>query len=143
MPSIQNVPWTLGTRGRLAALCEKKPNRKAAQIRALWADIKGALNNGHSLKTVCECLEAECIPISVATLGSYITRIRRKEGAQATGELIPTRFGTDPTRPDPANQFAGRKLETNPDSLANLRQREASRPTFDYRPESADPSKLI
>jgi len=46
-------------RTRLAALREKKPRTKSAQVRALWPEIKAALDKGHSLKTVCDCLEAD------------------------------------------------------------------------------------
>lgn len=65
-------------RARLAALREEKPVKKAAQIRALWPEIKVALDTGHSLKTVCNCLEADGIIVTVQTLGSYLTRMRRK-----------------------------------------------------------------
>jgi hypothetical protein len=75
-------------RARLAALCEKKPPTKAAQIRALWPDIKAALDAGHSLKSVCECLEADEINITVQALGSYITRMRKKSPSVAA-ELPP------------------------------------------------------
>src|SRR6516164_3543032 len=65
-------------RTRLAALREKKPRTKSAQVRALWPEIKAALGKGNSLKTVCDCLEADGIAITVQTLGSYITRIRKR-----------------------------------------------------------------
>lgn len=44
-------------RTRLAGLREKKPPNKAAQIRALWPEIKAALDEGHSLKAVCIALK--------------------------------------------------------------------------------------
>src|SRR5215831_14016042 len=64
-------------RTRLAALRENTPRTKAARVRALWPEIKAALEKGHTLKAVCDCLEADGIAITVQTLGSYLTRIRR------------------------------------------------------------------
>jgi len=64
-------------RTRLAALREKEPPTKAAQIRSLWPEIRTALDNGHSLKAVCECLAADGIIVSVQSLGSYVARSGR------------------------------------------------------------------
>lgn len=58
----------------------EKPATKAAQIRALWPEIRTVPENGHSLKTVCECLAADGITLGVQSLGSYIGRIRRTNG---------------------------------------------------------------
>src|ERR1700761_7878768 len=73
-------------RTRLAALREKKPPTKAAQIRALWPEMRTALDKGHSLQAVCDCLAADGITVSVQSLGSYIGRIRRESGK---GESVP------------------------------------------------------
>ena len=134
-------------RSRLAALGEKKPRTKAAQIRALWPDIKAVLAKGHSLKTVCDCLEADGIAISIQTLGSYITRIRRKSLRGKTLGSAPTRdFGGSPEkkqnthRPPASFEQAANKSS---DPLANVRARLGKRSGFDYRPELADPKELI
>jgi hypothetical protein len=128
------------TRARLAALREKKPQTKAAQIRALWPDIKAALDAGHSLKSVCECLEADGINITVPALGSYITRMRRKS-PPVRASLPPATIASAKQRNDPG------KLAETPDPkrdpLANIRERQEKRPAFDYRPELADPKELI
>src|ERR1700679_3413567 len=71
--------WPPHAPTRLAALREKKPARKPAQIRAVWPDIKAALDNGHTLKAVCECLEATGIAVTVPALAVYIGRIRKKD----------------------------------------------------------------
>jgi hypothetical protein len=55
---------TSAARDRLAALGEKKPRTKAAQLRMLWPEIKAALDRGHTLKAVCECLEADGIQMA-------------------------------------------------------------------------------
>jgi hypothetical protein len=68
-------------RTRHAALSEKKAPEKAAQIRALWPEIKMALDTGHSHESVCECLAADGINVSARSLASYISRIRRTSPA--------------------------------------------------------------
>lgn len=134
-------------RARLAALREKKPPRKAAQIRELWPEIKAALDNGHSLKAVCDCLEADGISISVQTLGSYITRMRKKsvpvESIVAPRSAGPDELPESERNTRPIAKPAGSKLKKPPNPLANIRDRQGRRSAFDYRPELADPKKLI
>ena len=135
-------------RARLAALREKKPGTKAAQIRALWPDIKAALDAGHSLGSVCECLEADGIKISVPALGSYITRMRKRstrggfrmpsESSATSGELTKR----EPDSRQAATESAQRSKNSF-DPLANIRDRQGKRSGFDYRPELADPKQLI
>lgn len=137
-PNLQNA------RGRLAELREKKPPTKAAQIRALWPDIKAALDAGHSLKSVCECLEVDGINITVPTLGSYITRMRKKSPS-AAAPLPPATNESTTRRNDPGKlaETADPKRDNSFDPLANIRERQGKRPAFDYRPELADPKELI
>lgn len=132
------------SRARLPALREKKPPKKAAQIRVLWPEIKAALDEGHSLKAVCDCLEADGITISVQTLGSYITRMRRKS-VPVTRPLL-ARGNDSVTRQNDPGRIAGTadpKREKSFDPLANIRERQGKRTGFDYRPELADPKQLI
>jgi hypothetical protein len=131
-------------RTRLAALREKKPPTKASQIRALWPEIRMALDNGHSLKAVCECLAADGIAVSVQSLGSYIGRIRRAseqayKRSNAGPIENPSRRTTD-FRQTTASNVRG---EQPMDPLANVRERQDKRPAFDYRPELADAKDLI
>lgn len=141
----ESAPST--ARNRLAALGEKKPRTQAAQLRILWPEIKAALDRGHTLKAVCECLEADGLKMSVYTLGSYVTRMRRRS---PNSERLPA------PSPAPAvhsvavtNRLEGERSNPNPeeqrspDPLANVRKSQAKRPAFDYRPELADPDKLI
>jgi hypothetical protein len=132
-------------RARLAALREKKAPTKAAQIRALWPDIKTALDNGHNLQSICECLEADGISVSPRSLASYVSRIRKLpskgDGApnspQANHEkLMPREEGGRSLRD------VGKPMQS-PDPLANIRDRQGKRSGFDYRPELADPKQLI
>jgi hypothetical protein len=136
--SLQNA------RGRLAALREKKPPTKAAQIQALWPDINAALDAGHSLKSVCECLEADGINITVPALGSYITRIRRKSlKLAAPTPTAAIESATLRNYPGELAETADPKRNKSFDPLANIRERQGKRSGFDYRPELADPKELI
>jgi hypothetical protein len=129
-------------RARLAALREKKPPRKAAQIRGLWPEIKAALDNGHSLKAVCDCLEADGISISVRTLGSYITRMRKK--SVPVESIVAPRSAAPDAPPGPESHAHSKPAGSKPPNpLANIRYRQGRRSAFDYRPELADPKKLI
>src|SRR6266568_7627345 len=115
-------------RTRLAALREKKSPSKAAQIRALWPEIRTALDNGHSLQAVCDCLAADGIAVSVQSLGSYIGRIRRDSGKRETVTPSPLLAVPGSTR---ANERLGvlpvREPKAN-DPLANVKQRQTKRP---------------
>jgi len=137
----QSPPST--ARSRLAALGEKKPRSKAAQLRSLWPEIKAALDNGHTLKAVSECLEADGLKMSVYTLGSYVARMRRKSTESPLDSQVPVA----PTSVVPVRNVEQRRNreheEGASDPLANLRKSQAKRPAFDYRPELADPDKLI
>src|SRR6185437_1633766 len=132
-------------RARLAALREKKPPRKAAQIRGLWPEIKAALENGHSLKAVCECLEADGISISVQTLGSYITRMRRESVPVDNPEPRRSASSGELSKPRSSGQSITQPSDSEPkkslDPLTNLRDQRGRRSAFDYRPELADPKK--
>src|SRR5215471_866018 len=118
-------------RTRLAALREKKPRTKSAQVRALWPEIKAALDKGHSLKTVCDCLEADGIAITVQTLGSYITRIRRRTPPITVGPLPQDPEGSPKKEQGVAPLAArNRKVAKPSDPLANVRDRLGKRPGF-------------
>lgn len=138
-------------RTRLAALRETKPPTKAAQVRALWPDIKAALAKGHTLQSVCDCLQADGITITVQTLGSYITRIRKRPTPSDSSSEAPSREARQSieglTTGDAPDRSAvvpnDRSQKTQRDPLANVRERLGKRTGFDYRPELADPKKLI
>jgi hypothetical protein len=140
-------PWPPLARTRLAALREKKPARKSAQIRAVWPDIKAALDNGHSLKAVCECLEAAGVTVTVPALAVYIGRIRKKDREMDRAPAPINAVGSGDSsaalgdRTDPNTTVSGTRHSADP--LANVRQSGANRRPFEYRPELADPTKLI
>lgn len=141
--SNRSDTWPLAARTRLAALREQKPQRKAAQIRAFWPDIKVALESGHSYDVICECLEAAGVSVTVKNLSSYVSRIRKTEGAQKGETIALSPDGTNSQKPVLQLGTELGEQSRNRDPLANLREREASRSIFDYRPELADPKKLI
>ena len=129
-------------RTRLAALREKKPPSKAAQIRALWPEIRTALDNGHSLQAVCDCLAADGIVVSVQSLGSYIARIRRSSAKGESATLSPVLAAGSTKAGERVAVLPVREEKSN-DPLANVKQRQTKRPTFDYKPELADAKDLI
>jgi hypothetical protein len=51
----------------------------APRIRARWPEIRNALDEGHSLRTVCKGLQVDGIRISLSTFRTYVSRMRRKE----------------------------------------------------------------
>ena len=72
--------WIGQSRSRLASRCSEKPATKAGQIRALWPDIEAALAVGQTMKTICAWLAEDAgITLSVTSLTSYVSRIRRRE----------------------------------------------------------------
>ena len=74
--------WITETKDRLAQRRGKKPDTKAGQLRALWPETRAAIAEGQSLATIRQWLEEEAgIALTVQALGSYLTRIRRKEQA--------------------------------------------------------------
>jgi len=129
-------------RVRLAELTEKK----AAQIRALWPEIKAALDKGHRQESVCECLAADGIIVSARSLASYISRIRRVSTAshdRVTSVRANARTSPGSEEKPSALISPESKLKPLKDPLANVRERQQKRSGFDYRPELADLKDLI
>ena len=133
-------------RTRLAELRDKTPASTAARIRVLWPEIKAALDRGHSLKDVCDCLQADGLALSVQALGSYISRIRRKTMTDQSETVRRSTPGEQSVVAEVGRVGSPRSSKDSiepHDPLANLRRSQAERPKFDYRPELADPDKLI
>ena len=82
--------WITETKDRLAQRRGKKPATKAGQLRALWPEIRAAKAEGQSLATIRQWLEEDAgIVVTVQSLGSYLTRIQRKERATPTAPPPP------------------------------------------------------
>jgi hypothetical protein len=77
--------WINDARRRLADWRGKKPETKAGQIWALWPEIKAALADGQSVKSIRVWLEEEAgVVVTADSLRSYVRRCREKEQAQPT-----------------------------------------------------------
>jgi hypothetical protein len=124
--------WIAETRHRLAERRGKKPATKAGQIRALWPEIRAAINDGQSLASIRQWLEEEGgVIVTVQSLGSYLTRIRRKELAKP---VAPT---------PPAGQTSAEMALPLPNAPAKSRDAATRKPRFEYPPGPPDESKLI
>ena len=79
--------WIPETRNRLAQRRAKKPDTKSGQIWALWPEIKAALADGQSFRSVSEWLTEDAgIAFSIPGLRSYVSRSRRKEAVLRKAE---------------------------------------------------------
>jgi len=118
------------TKDRLAQRRGKKPATKAGQLRALWTEIRAAIAEGQSLATIHHWLEEEAgIVVTVQSLGSYLTRMRRKERATPAAT-------TPPRVPAPSKPPV-----LGPRTKALVKIKKARR--FEYPPGPPDESKLI
>lgn len=120
--------WIAETKNRLAQRRGKKPSTKAGQLRAIWPEIRTAIAEGQSLATIRQWLEEEAgIIVTVQSLGSYLTRIRRRERTMPAAT-------TPPQMPVQAKQSV---------SLPRSRALAKTAPKFEYPPGPPDESKLI
>jgi hypothetical protein len=87
--------WIGQSRSRLASRRSEKPATKAGQIRALWPDIEAALAVGQTMKSICAWLAEDAgIALSVTSLTSYVSRIRRREIQERQNKAI-AEFGAN------------------------------------------------
>ena len=78
----KSATWIVVARSRLAQRRAEKPATKAGQIRALWPEIDAALAGGQSMKSIRKWLEEDAgISLGIASLTSYISRLRRRDRA--------------------------------------------------------------
>jgi hypothetical protein len=125
--------WIAEARNRLAQRRWKKPATKAGQLRALWPEIRAAIADGQSLATIRQWLEEDAgIIVTVQSLGSYLTRIRRKEMANPV-PLTPT--------PVPPSVRAKPSAVSNPQT--KVPQSATRKCGFEYPPGPPDESQLI
>ena len=124
--------WIAETRHRLAQRRGKKPATKSGQIRALWPEIQAAIADGQSLASIRQWLEEEGgVVVTVQSLGSYLTRIRRKEQAKPISPA------------QPASQPTLSESKLRPHSPDNLQESTKKKRGFEYPPGPPDESKLI
>jgi hypothetical protein len=122
--------WISAARRRLAARSMEKPATKAGQIRALWPEIRAALDRGQSMKSIRIWLEEEAgISLAITSLTSYISRIRRREAQKRQGEQGPD-FHAD----SPPGRAAMEKSDHPPRWLATSSANHDPPPKQDYNP---------
>jgi hypothetical protein len=127
----------------LSTLPGLRPETKAGQIRWLWPEISAALSAGHSVKEICRELNRDGIEIPYSRLRLYIAQLRRTSPIAAgpgnrLGEVAATQVETPAAR-----RVAVTSTNAPNDPLANLRERLANRPGFEYDERPPDISKLI
>jgi hypothetical protein len=127
----------------LSTLPGLRPETKAGQIRWLWPEITAALSVGHSVKEVCRELNRDGIEIPYSRLRLYIAQLRRTGPiAGGPGNRLSEVTATPVETPAPRRvPVAGTNAPNDP--LANLRERLANRPGFEYDERPPDISKLI
>ena len=93
---------------------------------------------------IWEALQLDGIEMSYGQFRTYVWRIRKKGvpvPVNATESVIAP--GSDAGSVPPRITPPSRSTAGAHDPLANLRESERRRELFDYRPELADPDKLI
>ena len=130
--------WFSQAHARFARHRTERPATKAGQIRALWPDIEAALAGGQSMKSIHKWLEEDAgITLSITSLTSYISRIRRRLSAKrsaqaAAGQVVPPQAQSGPNaRSQVTTQVAaGQAPEDDPLAQA---KRVLSQPRLDIR----------
>lgn len=126
----------------LKALRETAPRTKIGQIVWAWPEIQAAIASGRAMHEIWEALQVDGIEMSYGQFRTYMWRIRKRGIPAAHEEAVhqaeKPATAAPITKPSPQPQ-----PERVRDPLANYRSSEAKRHVFDYRPELADPKKLI
>jgi hypothetical protein len=124
----------------LAALAAEKPATLMAQLRAVWPQVEKALQMGHTLRVIHECLVQGGIPISYRRLTVYRGRIQR--GKRPIGQSV--RDSRIATAPQPVAERQPPSVQKPFESLANLhKQMERERRNWTFPTGPLDESKLI
>ena len=131
-----STQWIKAVRKSLAARKNGRPSTKAGAVRALWPEISEAIQNGQTLKSIRDWLEAEGIPLRYSQFTLYVRRIRQKQLQLADMRpktALHLETGVEGKAPvgDPA--VCAEPRPTDP--LANIKAREGRLRTFEYSPE--------
>ena len=146
----QSENWINEARRRLASIRGEKPETKAGQIWALWPEIKAAIEDGQSIKTIRLWLqEHAAIVVSSDSLRTYIRRCQAKEMARQTtaqspvlrmetrAQMTPVELAARPALPfgrarslTSANQEEVPNIANDPMAIA---RKAMSKPRFDIR----------
>jgi hypothetical protein len=136
---------------RLKALHSEPPKTLIALVRIAWPEIKIALNQGHSLKTVHQRLSEAQIKITYRRLSEYVSRLRREEKLFGVKRKVGGEIRTAGETSDDSNRIGIARASTAGGSgkthvshpLADFRERTAKTKTFEFEPGPPDESKLI
>lgn len=129
----------------LKALRESAPRTKSGRIVWAWPEIQASLASGRKMQEIWEALQLDGIEMSYGQFRTYVWRIRKK-GVPAAVSAASASVAAPAS--NAASEPPGPPLQLGPtvnvrDPLANIREAERKRVVFDYRPELADPDKLI
>jgi hypothetical protein len=130
----------------LKALPTTAPRTKMGRIVWAWPEIQAGLASGRKMHEIWEALQLDGVEMSYGQFRTYVWRIRKKDvpaavsgAASAPAAASASNAGSVPPRSPLHVSPTGNEH----DPLANIRESERKRVVFDYRPEVADPSKLI
>ncbi len=128
----------------LKALRESAPRTKSGRIVWAWPEIQASLAGGRKMHEIWEALQLDGIEMSYGQFRTYVWRIRKRglpAAVEATESVVAP--GSNAWSVPPSITPSQRSTDDARDPLANLRESEQKREVFDYRPELADPDKLI
>ena len=127
----------------LSTLPGLRPDTKAGQIRWLWPEISAALSAGHTLKEVWRELSRDGIEIRYPRLRLYVAQLRRTSPIGTGPGNRPSEVAATAAETPAARRVPVAAASAPNDPLANLRERLANRPGFQYDERPPDISKLI
>jgi hypothetical protein len=128
----------------LNVLTAQRPRGKMAQIRWLWPGIVEAIEAGHTLKEICAHLQQYGLDISYSLFRHYAARLRHRGATKQHAKGTTVAAVRTAASISPAAPARGTDAVPSPfDPLANLRERLANRPGFQFEERPPDDSKLF
>jgi len=120
----------------------EKPDSKMTSIRRTWPEIAATLDAGHSLKRVCECLNADGVAVEYKTLRAYVSILRREQRQRSMvvpDKPVPGPIVQVPQRSVPATR---RQEPSNPLATA-MEYLSKVRGFQNFTGEPPDPDKIF
>ena len=111
-------------------------------IRRAWPEIAATLKAGHSLKRVCEFLNADGVAVEYKTLRAYVSILRREQNQRSmmvSGKRVPGPVVQVPQRsvPETKRQERSNPLATAMEYLSKVRGFQ------NFTGEPPDPDKIF
>jgi hypothetical protein len=119
-----------------------KPDSTMTSIRRAWPEIAATLNPGHSLKRVCECLNADGVAVDYKTLRAYVSILRREQNPRSmvvSDKPAPGPVVQVPKRPESETK---RQQRSNPLATA-MEYLSKVRGFQNFTGEPPDPEKIF